>query len=342
MRCIFSKSLPFFAAALFSSICLLCISQAGLCSGWHSFTPALYQQEQAFHEAGLRGDHSQVPAMIQSLQTEQNPEMRKSVLLALAQLGATEALPVIDNVIRISFTKGSDLPPDVFNIPDVGTFAQAARARLVGEAAVQGMPDGKEKAQAKVERFFRELGKSPAEVNANATVFHKKLLAGTVSSASTPVEAYALQELADIVWLGNYADYVDLPQVHQIDFKQDGLASPKMQLSLLSPDIQRSSLIDMLAKGSGGTPQQQLLLNLGRDEAAQAVANKLQEMNGSQSKFKTNGFRLLLEVLQASGDTSHADLWARFEADNDLKIFATNIHDGKFKRDGVNNFVSGY
>jgi hypothetical protein len=69
--------------SLLGYICLLNTPQAGLAAGYHGFTPALYQQEQSFHAAGLRGDHSQVPAMIQSLQSEPNPNMRKRVLMVL-------------------------------------------------------------------------------------------------------------------------------------------------------------------------------------------------------------------------------------------------------------------
>jgi hypothetical protein len=203
------------------------------------------------------------------------------------------------------------------------------------------MPEGKEKAQAKVERFFRELGKSPAEVTAGAAAHYKKLISGTAWGGLMPMETYALQELADIVWRGPYQDYADLPQVQQTDFKQDGLAALKKQMAPLPPEAQRKSLIDTLAVGDSA-PQQQLLLNLGCVEAAQAVVDKLKEMDGDRKKYFRTGFGNLFQVLQASGDTSHAELWTHFEADSSLGIFATNIHDGKFKKDGITHFNSGY
>jgi hypothetical protein len=65
------------------TICSLFLPRAGRAGNYNGFMPQLYQQEQSFHAAGLRGDHSQVPAMIQSLQSEPNPNMRKRVLMVL-------------------------------------------------------------------------------------------------------------------------------------------------------------------------------------------------------------------------------------------------------------------
>jgi len=137
------------------------------------------KREQAFRQAGVHGDHKPVPAMIQSFQHDQHPSLNKTALLALAQLGATEALPEINALAQ---DKSNDLHD----------FAQAARARLIAESSGFGITDTQEQAFVKVNSFFQEIGKSPKQLtgDAKALTFPFPLIIDTAT-------AYDMEELSN-------------------------------------------------------------------------------------------------------------------------------------------------
>lgn len=202
--------------------------------------PSPTQDEQrllpAIHAAGFAGDHTDVPALVASFQTLSSPFFYREPLNALARLGAVEALPAVDAVIE------ADRDQDTTN------FAVAARARLVAEDAVSGLPSGPAKA-AKVARFYKELGLTPADLNKAEAWFQPQRLQRLPSGSPVPapIGADAVQQLADMVYRGNYADYAALPGVSQVDFGPDYGAALKMRLAPLSQQQRISTMIQELA-----------------------------------------------------------------------------------------------
>lgn len=287
-------------AALLALVCSASVTARAAQDPLDFFSSTRVQTLEGYQKAGLDGESTQVPTMIHALQTHDAADVQKLLLLTLARLGATDALPAINAVIQNK------------HHPRVAQFAQAARVRLLAQA--EATP------QAKVERFFQELGENPAQFNAALQDYRARYLADPCTP--TPTEMDDLEELADMMYYDSSVAEIIKTLATPIDFNADVNASIKSKLALLMTAQRRVSLVDDLAHVVQPTDfKEYLLLNLGRDEAHQAAEAKLQEMDSDSKSYTPAGFSVLLDLLYLTDDDAHpSPLWDHFRRHADLKV----------------------
>lgn len=267
-------------------------------------------------QAGLRGDHSQVPAMIDVLKNPPHIAFPYTVIHALAQLGATEALPVMELYVNQTMEQ----PPGDTNLSN---HALVARARLLAENSARDLANGKAQAAVKVHRFFAELGISSAHINAGLAAEKAKRSGFVISSAPDPVsiERYALRALADMAYQGNNPDFAGLPEVSVLRFQEDYPSVLKMRLAPLSREQRIATLVDELSHRKVGKTEierydMQLLINEGT-AASHAVAAQLVEMQAHRSSYASAGFAAMFCVLTSIGDQEQVPIIERFLHDSE-------------------------
>lgn len=294
------------------------------------FSPIRSQVLEVYHQAGVSGDRSRIPEMIHILQTHNSGDVQMTLLLALARLGANDALPAFDAVIQ---NKRAPTPVMLSN------FAQAARARLLAET--EPTP------HAQAERFFKELGETPDQLSEAIRAYNESM------TGSKPI-AYPLRdidaedELADLIYHGHAQELLADPLIAQVDFNRWDSTRVKIEMARLTPDQQRQALIDRLAHTKLWYDDQwdeaQLLLDLGHAQAAQLAVAKLQEMDSDSKSYAPEGFRSLFNVLYtAEGSTHQSPAWDHFRSHSDPKIknAANRVFSG-FDTSGKGIMVYGY
>jgi hypothetical protein len=271
------------------------------------------QQVETFILAGLTRDHSQIPNMFQSLKTDYQPAMTETITLALARMGAVEALPAIDDLLAHGYVVGS---LKVRMSEPTAQFVRAARARLLAET--EATP------HAQVVRFFQEIGETPVQMNAVIQKFEQKQ--NDSASQILPEDPYreetAEDELADMIYHGSAVEMLGDPYIGIVDFSHQPYAALKIKIALLTPEEQRRYLIDALSHSDhySFNDAGQLLLELGRPEAVVAITTKLEEMDADRKNYEPDGFRQLFCVLYLANHHVLSPILIRFEHDSDPKI----------------------
>lgn len=142
------------------------------------------------HQAGLKGDRSQVPQLIAALKNPPHPDYRYVALHALAQIGATEALPQFEA-----------LRPKTIMLPSadsgLSNYAEAARARLLAESSTQAISNPNQRAHANLQKFLAEVSLDVAGLNVPLTEQERF---GMNREGSVPLRLYALREVADMIY----------------------------------------------------------------------------------------------------------------------------------------------
>ena len=171
--------------------------------------------------AGLQFDRSQIQTLTGIVQEKPTPSrfLMETTLHSLARMGATDALPAVDALIQGGGGTGGNDAVD----PNVVNAARAARARSVAEAAY---PDAGAagQMQAKLARFYAELGETPASLNAAMLAYMNGPAknVGPGISPKYPVELYALRELADMAYSSPQRNFTSaLPGMVDVDFALD-------------------------------------------------------------------------------------------------------------------------
>ena len=271
--------------------------------------------------AGVQGDASQIPALLQALESPTHVTYAYTSLHALAQLGALDALDAVSKI-----QNGPD--------EDLKHFAQVSRARLLAEGKTQQTADRKTQIADKAQRFYTELGLTPADVNAGvlAYISPKTTAEGytTISSDSgpTPVPVYAIREVADMIYRdsltpGVYKDYADLPEVTAVDFSKDYASALKVRLAPLSHNERITILITELANKRVLRMEDDYELQLAINEgtsAIPAIAAKLNFMASHRDEYSNIGFAALFRVLGGIGLPSSASLIGSFLHDKDNSV----------------------
>lgn len=283
------------------------------------------------HLAGLRGDRTQVPDMIKALESPVHWGYSITALHALARLGEVQALPVIEQ----KYMPRSIMAAGSGSIE--GNYAQAARARLLAESSVRGMPGGKAKAAAKVARFYQELGMTAADLvpfsprpqSLSLPPSDSRIYAVTHGDARTPA-FYAMCELADVVYEGPYEDYAALPDVARVDFTKDYGLALKMRLAPLSRAERIATMVSELAHKKALRSEEDYEMQLLIDEglpAGAAIAAQLREMDKHRDQYTHAGFAALFRVLQGIGDASRAPLIEPYlhDADTWVSYYADQV-----------------
>jgi len=216
-------------------------------------------------QAGLRGDRSQIPYMVAAFQSPPGIEFadiayqtRLSLLRPLAHLGATEALPALDDVIRSDPRKPfpGDTSADFWENEQVIALSKVVKARILAQSGAPAAANDKARASAEVKRFFQELGQTPERLNAAVAAYNaqdRQRLEATPHIADarqdpTPVELFAVRELADMAYRDRYRGFMSLPDVARVDFNQDAGAALKARLAPLSPAQRVTTLVDEISQ----------------------------------------------------------------------------------------------
>ena len=265
-------------------------------------------------EAGLRNERTKISTLIAALQhparyavLTMDTEV-KTALHALAQMGATEAIPAIDTLIKDTEVKGLliwHLNPD-----QIHDIAKAAKARLLAEAKAQDIEDSAKQARAKVDEFYRQLGVTPIEfkqatdqLTGSDTDYQHGVHGRYVGS----VTFYALRELADMIYRGNYRDYMSLATVKTLDFSKDMAAALKLKAAQVPKPERAQWLVNDLASRKIMVGDYRLVAQLASDEGKAATAmaaDWLRLMNKDRTKYNYNHtarFNILTDFLYYNG-----------------------------------------
>lgn len=286
----------------------------------------------AIRDAGHERDQSKISHIIEVLTKPPRFNYVYTGLHTLAQMGATEALPTVDLYVN---------DPSGY----VSNYAVAAKARLLAESTANRMKEVKQAPAAKVARFYKELGLTPADLNAALLAFNHPEL--TVSAESrnwssnqpplTPIGVYAMRELADMAYDGPYQDYASLPGFAQVNFQDDYPAALKMRLAPLSREQRLHTLIEELANKKVLRMENyyeiQLAVNEGK-AASRLAAQKLQEMGLHHEQYASVGFCCLFGMIAAVGDKEQAPVVERF-------LHATYPEVGSYAKQNYRDIVNG-
>ncbi len=249
---------------------------------------------------------------MEALHSRLSPFVWRAGLHALAQLGAVEALPLVDRSVEERYE-------------DESNFAQAARARLIAEASGSEIPAAEGHAGVKVRAFFRELDRTHTTLNADLYAFRhpaaalnergQRFFISTTGPTTQPVAIYALRQLADMVYHGEFARYAVLPDVVLTHFREDYGSALKMRLAPLSRPERLQTLVEELAHRQvlrGETRyDMQLAANEG-EEAGRLIAAKLEQMEANREGYSGAGFTALFRVLGGLGDARYEPVVRRF------------------------------
>ena len=271
---------------------------------------------EGFRQMGLQRDASNTAAMIDALKNPPHLGYTYTTINALAQLGATEALPVIDTYIQEE--------ADADTGGDLSVFSKVAKARLLAESEAKLIPDTGTASEAKVRRFYRELGMTPADLNADLVTYYHPVpkqqgvgrFVTPVADVATahPIGVYAVRELADIVYHGSYRNFMSLPDITQVNFSGDYPSALKVRLAPLSPPERLNTMIQELAHKKFLTHWDDYEIQLASNEgltASHAAAAQLTEMENHPEQYSHIGFTALVRVMWGTGDKAQAPLVRR-------------------------------
>ena len=115
-------------------------------------TPDENAQIVLIRQAGLTNDRSQAPLMMSVLSdpSHPHPSVIRTALHSLAQLGATEALPLFDIMAQ-----NKSVDPN---------YLETMRQRLLAESQAASAPTGPKKAATKLSAFYHGLNFTPSQV----------------------------------------------------------------------------------------------------------------------------------------------------------------------------------
>ncbi len=283
-------------------------------------------------QAGLHGDRSQIPYMVEAFQNPVSDDndvsyhIRLSLLRPLAQLGATEALPALEEVIQSDPRK--PLPgqtyADSWENQQIIALSKAVKARILAQSGAQGLADDKARASAQVRRFLQELGQTPERLNAAVAAYNAQEQRHLEAAGpnpdyrhdAVPVELFAVRELADMAYRDRYRGFVSLPDVARVDFNQDDGAALKARLAPLSSAQRVTTLVDEISqekvRDNLALRRAQLLADEG-SSALPTITGKQQHIKAHRDLYPGN-FRL------PSGLSTLEDVQTRIVAADDTAV----------------------
>jgi len=273
-----------------------------------------FRQIEEFKVDGLTGNRAHIQDMIDAINDNQ---FQSEPWLSLSRLGAVEALPTMDAKFKtLGFTLSAS----------TCAFEFACRARLVAQA--EASP------HAMAVRFFQEIGETPEQLNAALANFYQNQTDHpNVMPGQYPFKEWRSEELlADMIYHGPSAALLADPLISKVDFHSiDGTtARLKLELALLTPEMQRQKLVDELAKGLEWLDCGQLLLDLGRPEAIEALKTKLDYLDKNYNSIGKGIDRQILLMhfrfaLFICGDHYQSPIWKTLVNYHGIKSVAVSI-----------------
>jgi hypothetical protein len=262
----------------------------------------------SIRSAGMRADRSVIPQLLEIINKPGDKPFISVSMHTLARLGAAEALPEFDKMLR---------SPDV----DVWTIT-VFRARLVAEASSQNEPNPNRRAALAVDTFLSELKLTPRKLNEQVDAFYH----GPIHRHLPTLPVRAMRELADMVFEGPYPSYLHLPAVQATDFSLDYPSELKIQMGRLSPEERDPILINKIAGVHalfGNTTYDAQLLADDGLVANTDIAAKLQDMVEHRGDYQTGAFEALLMIMCRTTEQASAWVFQHFAHDPDPAISDT-------------------
>ncbi|MGI4791416.1 MAG: hypothetical protein ACRYFS_21520 [Janthinobacterium lividum] len=280
----------------------------------------------ALRMAGLHGDRTQLLALRDILK---NPNPGSTLdyitpinqiavfiaLHALAELGDTDALPIIDQLIAQN--------PKALNVVN---YAEVQRARLLVETNSMGTTGNQAQLPSEINQFFATLALSPSDLNAGTKHYQYQLHTepqGAGNGTPCPVEVYAMRELADMAYQSHAQEFQSIPGVSQVDFSLDYPSALKIRLAPLSDEARINSLIDSLVHARILGPDEDYLMQLLADgdlAASQAIADRLGEVKKHRDHYREINISALFRVLGMIGDPKQSLVVTQFQSDPDISV----------------------
>lgn len=304
--------------------------------------PQEEDKAETLHLAGLQNDRSQIPSLIVAIEEHTPTWSTLPAIHALARMGVTEALPALDWWIQDE------------RRPIIQSEARVAKARIIALNGASSVKGASAQAASVISRFYSELGLTSVDINAAVADYYtrleQQLRTNTYRGSSSllkPVEVFAMQDVADMVYHGSYSAYASLPGVTQLNFQRDEASALKMRLAPLSRADRLNTLCKELAEDKTQALSNICKMQLIADEGSagsQAVATKLRDMDAHQSLHTNENFRTLFRVLAATGDKSQGPLVQHFQDEHSRKLVAANEVAGTvaFANGYKKQFVPGY
>lgn len=283
------------------------------------------------HRAGLARDKAAVGRAILAL--DKGYEYHCTALLALGRIGAEEALPAVERVMKS--------PPTVVE-ENVAEYARVTRARILAHGDWADRGDRTVRARAALDRYLKETGLTPERLNEGPAIKERR---GLVFDAdTTPFELRALRELADMIYQAYRCDdgkegdsdaLATEARRRGIDFGTDYAAAYKMRFGPMKRAERVRTLVGELSLKAGLRGEDYPLYRLAGNEgvpAAQAAANRIQEMRKDPSRYPhegRQGLSALVRVIFAAGDPAQAPFLMRLRSEK-----AGNIQSDRLARLG--------
>ena len=251
-------------------------------------------------EKGQQRNRQAIPDLIAVL-TEQPAvptDLGLTAIHSLAQMGAEDALPTIDD------HAASQRGPVALEFPNerVVNYIKVARARLVAEASVTDMKEEPQKTTTKVARLCQELSLSVADINKATGV--NKVQQTPFNHPPTPIAVYAMREIADILYDSPLRDYKNIPIANGLDVASDYPTQLKMQLVKLSQADRINWLVNDLAHKKVVADNEGFEIQLAEDYGVSAgkVALTLPaQMDSHRDEYKSAGFDAMIRIVYGSG-----------------------------------------
>ena len=175
----------------------------------------------ALRQAGLMKDRSQVPALLAALKNPNDPFEHSatiSALHALAQIGATEALPAINTLTSASHDAS------------LVNFAAAAKARVLAESGAQAIKDPQARVRAKLAALYHQAGLTPDALNLAAKEYQARV---STPGEPVPLGVCVMREAADVLYQEGVAS--SGVEAAPPDYSLDPASALKVRLAGLSP-----------------------------------------------------------------------------------------------------------
>ena len=236
-------------------------------------------------DAALNGDVSRKDDILRCLASK-HPTIRLAGMHAAALL----ALPEADQILQtIAATSRDDF---------TRMMAKVCLSRLRAEVLAAGLTSGSDKAAACLRKFLVEMNLTSETVNSASADYS----ANSRTRSFPPTEVWALRQIADMAYRGEYGDYSRIPDFTGLHFGSDAWASLVARFAMVPKATRPAALADFIADsaiwGAEAPLAAQLLADAG-DTGCQAAADKLKTMLASAKTYPANGWEGLMRVLEA-------------------------------------------
>ena len=255
----------------------------------------------ALRLAGIAGDRSQIPVLIAALNSPSD-SVETTALLALAQMGATRALPAMGRIIQWPLNDW------------IGNYATAARVRLIAEAGAPEPAPAGARLQSKLAAFLTLMKLRPAQITAALEAQRRQAF----SAAGDTLPVCACEQIADMIYRSGLSDTRPLPVLRGLDLGLVPGARLKIQLAQMPKGRRLPWMIARIAESPIAGRAELRLIQLAADEgrpAARAAGAKLREIRLHRSRYRFSGFAGLFDVIRSAGDPTQAALVGSFTHD---------------------------